>query len=176
MIYINPTRFMHRDYGKDLRSFIKSNFTIREIVDFGNIQQFDTATTYTGIFSFIKSKNKKYDLLYRNSIDENSEKYCSEKLEDEVWYFNPPKIQFIIELIRKNASKFESYLTGILQGIATGKDEVFILNKDFIDEHKLEKEFMVKFLMGKDIAPYKINWKGKYCIYPYDLNNSVQAP
>jgi len=173
MIFINPTRFMHRDYGKDLRIFVNRLFRIREIIDFGNVQKFDTATTYTGIFSFIKEVSKDYEIKFRTSISEKAEYYKSTKLADEVWYFNPPIVQNLIEKIKKYSKPLDSFLYGILQGIATGKDEVFIVNEEFVNECKIEKEFLVKFLMGKDISPFKINWKNKYCIYPYDMEGSV---
>jgi len=173
MIFINPTRFMHRDYGKDLRIFINREFRIREIIDFGNVQKFDTATTYTGIFSFIKEESKEYDIKFRSTISEMPEFYNSKKLNDEVWYFNPPVVQMIIEKIKEDSKPLDSFLSGILQGIATGKDEVFIISKELVDEYQIEKEFLVKFLMGKDIGPFKINWKNKYCIYPYDLKGNV---
>ena len=64
MCFIQPTTFMKKDFGESIRKFIKENFKIKTILDFADIQVFEGATNYTGVFLFSKSKlpkNYKFD-------------------------------------------------------------------------------------------------------------------
>ncbi len=172
--YICPTRFMTRDYGKDLREFIRNNFNFIEITDFGDEQKFEMAMTYTGIFILKKSLNKEYSFKVQNTISSpNKIIYHSDLLQNKEWYLNDEVTNVILDKIKLNTNYLTSYLDGIYQGIATGKDEVFILKNDDIKKFSIEDNFLIKFLKGKDVAPYKINWNGIYCIYPYNDEGKV---
>lgn len=172
--YISPTRFLNRDYGRELRKYIYDNLQFTEIVDFGDKQNFESAMTYTGIFILINDSNYHYNFYVKNSTDEIANtRYESSILEKESWYFNDQQTDKILGLIRKNSVALKTILEGIFQGVATGKDEVFILKEEDILKKNIEKDFLVKFLKGKDISPYKIDWKKTFCIYPYDDDGKV---
>ena len=174
LTYITPTRFLNRDYGRELRNFLRQNMKFIEITDFGDKQNFESAITYTGIFRLKKTEEKEYVFSVQNSLDSSKKlKFDNEYLNGNSWYFNDEKVSDILDLIRKDTIPLKTLLDGIFQGVATGKDNVFILNKSFVEEHKIETDYLVKFLKGKDISPYKIEWKDNYCIYPYDDDGKV---
>ena len=91
------------------------------------------------------------------------------------WYFNDEKVSDILDLIRKDTIPLKTLLDGIFQGVATGKDNVFILNKSFVEEHKIETDYLVKFLKGKDISPYKIEWKDNYFELEEEIKNRLNT-
>lgn len=172
--YICPTRFMHRDYGEELRKFLIDESKIKIIVDFGDKQVFTSATTYTGVFVFEKSKSKEYTFSYSNNIDSrNKLEVESKKLNSQPWYFENDSITELFESMRLNSTKLENIAEGIYQGIATGKDSVFLLKNAEIEKHSIEMEILQPFLMGKDIDKYEIKWSGTYCIYPYKSDGKV---
>ena len=174
LCYITPTRFLNRDYGNGLRNFINKNLQIIEIIDFGDKQNFESAMTYTGIFLFKNINSENYTFTVKDTIVYNEKnQFNSTKLNSETWFFNDKKSEQILQKIKYNTVVLKSLLEGIFQGVATGKDEVFILDENYINSNNIEKDFLVKFLKGKDISPYKIDWKNKYCIYPYDENGNV---
>lgn len=70
-IYICPTRFLKRDYGKALRHFIRQNLALVEIVDFGDKQNFENAMTYTGIFMFRASNDSDNNIEYKQGLEES---------------------------------------------------------------------------------------------------------
>lgn len=179
LIYICPTRFMHRDYGKTLREFIATNFTTVKIIDFGDGQIFDDAMTYTGIFSFknsIQEKHFDYTKLLADNKDKfenlNFQSIDKSELKSATWYFDNVSNE-LIKKIQKETFSLESITSGILQGIATGKDSVFIVDNETIQEYNLENKLLHKILKGKDISPFKINWSKKYLIYTYDNDGNV---
>ncbi|MFZ4107033.1 Eco57I restriction-modification methylase domain-containing protein, partial [Flavobacterium sp.] len=180
LTYICPTRFMQRDYGKDLRNFISSQYNILQILDFGDGQIFKNAMTYTGIFIFEKSKikkpfsykkfNEKENLETINNIDFVQLNY--NETEKDTWYFNNSEND-ILPIIKSKCEPLENYTNGIIQGIATGKDSVFIVDSDFANQNHFEEKGLQKILKGKDISTWQINWSNKYLIYPYDTKGNV---
>lgn len=188
LCFINPTRFLRRDYGNELKRFLLENIYIKEIMDFSDVQIFENALTYTGVFQFSNNKT----LQSKTKIKTFSDKLLSSSTKDlngnsiettyvsqqelifsKPWYFKTNLIEEICELIKKNAVELESICDGIFQGISTGKDEVFVINQETINKYKIESEIIKPFLKGKDIAPYSLNWSGNFLIYPYDNDGNV---
>ncbi len=174
--YICPTRFMHRDYGAGIRKSISQNNRILIILDFADAQIFNNATTYTGIFIFKKSKIENYTFKFKRfkSGDKinifqtlNSIELSSKVLENLTWYFDNNSND-ILTAIKEDTLPLNKCVSGIFQGIATGKDSVFIIDEETIKAYKIEEQILQKILKGKDISPYKINWSKKFLIYPYD--------
>jgi adenine-specific DNA-methyltransferase len=174
LCYICPTRFMHRDYGEEIRKFLIKNAQIIGIVDFGDSQIFKTATTYTGIFIFSKSELNDYEFPYNKTIQNTKGIIVSsEKLTSNPWYFENDETSKLFERMKVNTNTLEKVVDGIFQGVATGKDSVFLVKKEDIEKWKLEKDILQPFLKGKDIDKYEIKWSGTYCIYPYTIDGKV---
>ncbi len=167
-IYICPTRFLKRDYGKALRQFIKQNLSLVEFVDFGDKQNFDNAMTYTGIFMFKSMYSVDYNIKYKLGLDSQSVSFDSCKLNQEIWNFSISNNDELLDKIAANKAFLLELCGGIYQGIATGKDSVFLVDEGVINSFNLERDILEPFLKGKNISPYKINWNGLYLIYPYD--------
>lgn len=183
--FINPTMFMKRDYGKEIRKYINQNYKIERIINFEDKQMFSSATTYTGIFMFNKSKEDiSYVFDYRrlkcdisNNIvmskildDEEIFESISVKssiLNDVVWNINNSDDDDIIGKIKINTKELGDISERIFQGIASGKDEVFYINDDIVNEFDLETELIHPILKGKDVKKYDKQWSGTYVIYPY---------
>jgi adenine-specific DNA-methyltransferase len=127
LTYICPTRFLQRDYGKDIRKFIALNFRINQIIDFSDIQIFENATTYTGVFifqnitdsfdySFILKQPKKTEpflnkteLLKQEHSNEfiDITKFDSTFLQNAIWIFNNDTLSPLIAKIRENTMPLE---------------------------------------------------------------------
>ena len=191
--YICPTRFMTRDYGKELRFLIKKNYSIAKLIDFSDIQIFYSAMTYTGIISLINNQKQKsfYYQKFLNNVVKSSDLsstliYPTENksivsynlfphsyLENETWYFQNSEDENLFAKIKNDTENLKDISEGIYQGIATGKDEVFIIDEKFVKEQQIQEPFLYKMLKGKDISPYKISWNNKFVIYPYTKEGIV---
>lgn len=191
--YICPTRFMTRDYGASLRKLINNDYCLNSIVDFSDIQIFDNAMTYTGLFMIskeIKDSKFKYSKFksninnssllseilhnpnnYKNYIECNN--YDISYLKNDSWYFHNQENENLLLKIKNKTNSLKECTDGIYQGIATGKDEVFMITKSEIDNYKITDKYIHKILKGKDISTYIINWSNKYVIYPYTENGKV---
>ena len=164
---------------------------------FSDIQIFQTATNYTGVFQFKYKKKDIYDFHYhqykneninkinelfenslRNASSEKFKEYVllnSSDLNNDVWNFQTHEVKKTLEIINKKNPTLNNFCESIFQGISSGKDEVFYINEDIIRKYKIEKKILKKILKGKDIKSYTINWSGNYVIYPYDLNSNVKS-
>ncbi len=180
MAYICPTRFMHRDYGKGIRDFINTYYQINKILDFGDSQMFENAMTYTGIFIFTKIKISS-ELKYKKFTEQDSleslgainfVQMTNELSENEPWYFDNFEND-LLPIIKQDSLLLEDITTGIIQGVATGKDSVFIVDETTVKENEFEHDCLQKILKGKDISPWQINWKNNFLIYPYDKRGQV---
>jgi type I restriction-modification system DNA methylase subunit len=70
--FIVSNKFLRADYGKKLTNYLQQNFTILELIDFGDLQIFDGATTYPCIIIIQKKKptEKQYvEFLKLKSFD-----------------------------------------------------------------------------------------------------------
>ncbi|MGD0020903.1 MAG: TaqI-like C-terminal specificity domain-containing protein [Smithellaceae bacterium] len=193
--YICPTRFMQRNYGEMLRKFIcEEDCAIEKIVDFSDLQIFEGAMNYTGIFMLAKQKHASYRFLYKkvyNNLAISNEQITqilhsksstnfsrvitvdSDDLSTTPWYFEKGIHDPIFTKMRTSGKELEEISLGIYQGISTGKDSVFIIDGKCIQEWGIEKEILQPFLKGKDISGYRIGWSGKYLIYPYNNSGDV---
>ncbi len=177
--FITPTRFMIRDYGKTLRKFISKNYTLIELIDFSDIQVFNKATNYTGIFILQNKKTVSKNFKYLKQNEKNNllnptfELINNSILKNDKWNFKGKKIDTIINKIKKGNPTLKDLVLRINSGISTGKDNVFVVNKKFVLKRNLENNYLKPFLKGKDIDRYKLSWSENYVIYPYDKNGKV---
>ncbi len=191
--FICPTRFLIRNYGKSIRTVLSRECSFRLIVDFSDVQVFDTALNYTGIFIYGLKKNNTH-FTYK-SIKSSSglsamelesallTYYSNDRVEIlhlpnnilniNTWHFHNQKDDALLEKLETNAVPLYQLCDGIYQGISTGKDAVFVLNDDKISELQIESQIAIPFLKGKDIHRYQIVWRDKYLIYPYDKDGNV---
>jgi methylase of polypeptide subunit release factors len=195
LIFITPTSFMKKDFGVGIRNFISKFFSVRAIHDFADIQIFEGATNYTGIFIFTKRSPANDDSLYhkyfnigrtisseelRTTLTAFEETPLKEvitadkaKFSSAIWNFQNSKAEAILNKMSRQAKLLSEYADEIFEGIASGKDEVFYIHSSECSKLKIEEKILFPLLKGKDIKAYKLNWSGYYVIYPYDKDSKV---
>ena len=195
LVFITPTTFLKKDFGKSIRGHINSNFTITKILDFSDIQMFESAINYTGVFIFKKGRPEKYSFKYHkyknsssglkpeivlstinNEVSDNFKEVISidsTDLKDLNWNFQKKTFRTLFNKLSNNTKPLDHYTDEIFQGIASGKDEVFYIQEDQIKAHDLEMDLIKPIVKGKDVKAYNINWSGFYVIYPYDEDSRV---
>ena len=195
LAFIMPTMFMKRDYGEAIRDFITRDLRIQKIFDFADIQVFESATNYTGVFFLTKNNSSDYIFEYKkykdigrqvlpDEFDKSLHETKSNRLFDYIdlsssfvgsqpWSFNLKHIEELFNKLRNNTAPLGSLVEAFFEGIASGKDEVFYIDRKIIDEYQIEESILYKLLRGADIKKYLLNWSGTYVIYPYDDDSKV---
>ncbi|MBK9934275.1 MAG: class I SAM-dependent DNA methyltransferase [Cytophagaceae bacterium] len=166
--FIMPNKWMQAGYGKNLRKlFLEQN--LNEIIDFGDLQVFDEATTYPCIliaskeeskndFNFTKVKELKTE-RFSYYVRSNSTKYDFNNLDSETWILTDSKEQMLLKKLKEKSKPLENYLNGSsFRGILTGLSEAFIIDQttrdSLIQKHESSRELIKPFLLGRNIKPF----------------------
>lgn len=197
--YIFPHKFFNAASSEVFRNYLKQGQYIDEIAHFGANMIFEDADTYTCVAQFSKKSSQgfyfqrfpfksdfknlmldksRYTHITYQMIDKASKLYGSNQ-----WVLFDDKIGLdVFEKIYSNSKLFSDAFEGIFQGLATSKDDLYILEcideSDFIlkvpisgKEYQLERELFKPFLMGKDVQRYSYLSTNRYVFFPYEIIN-----
>jgi len=141
--FILPNKFFTADYGKSLRSFLSARKAVETVVDFGDSQVFQGASTYTCLLFLNHQPQKTFtylkvdsSLLGRGTISVSGSDLEVEQTElgEGPWSFLP---KTSLQLLRKfQGFPLLDMVCEIERGLETGCDEVFFLRVCGHDEVK----------------------------------------
>jgi hypothetical protein len=167
--YIMQNKWMQASYGKELREFFL-NVRLEKLIDFGDIQVFDDATTYPCIFvaqkatpatEFTASTLRDLERAdFAKSIDQFAEKFALEHLSSDTWTLSS---QWESELLRRLDNEMITlgeYVKGDAHyGIKPGNTKAFIIDEKQKDllilEDSSSSEIIVPIVRGRNIKVYE---------------------
>ena len=168
-IFIMPNKFMQAGYGAPVRKFL-SNQQIHKIIDFGDFQVFDEATTYPCILSASKIKNYKeietvkisdnsFRIDFPDYISNHINPISPESLSEETWIISNPVELRILKKAFEQGTKLENYIEiESKRGIITGFTKAFLVTEDqrknIIFEDPNSEELLKPVLRGRDIQKW----------------------
>lgn len=179
LIYITSNKWMRAAYGKSTRNFFATKTNPLILIDFGNVQNFETATVDTNILQFEKSKNEYRTLGSRidmdfhpstHSINKYTEKRQAEyKFEDgEEWVIINPKLLNIKKRIGEMGIPLSDWNTKINYGIKTGLNEAFIIDgqirASLIEQDPKSETILKPLLRGRDIQKWVPDFANNWLI------------
>lgn len=181
--FIQPHRFLNVGYGKGIRTFLQDNRALNRFVHFGVDQIFDSATTYTGIFFYIKdSKNIQYATA--SSKDLSRLEFATKEWDElgDTWSFAEDSTNSVVEKILSNKTKLLDIFAGIYQGLITLGDDIFIFegsikgdlfsgySKQIQENIEIEAGVVKPLLKGENIRRYNQPESNMYVLYPHKIN------
>ena len=195
--FICPHKFINADLGSGLRQFLVSNRAIDSLISFGNNLIFDQATTYTGLLFLSKSLSEKFSYYEFSSVSKQEllsklfslsrsdyTSYSFDGLSGDPWVLTHSDFQLILNKLNQ-PSKLEDVCKNIFQGVVTGIDEVYYLQKTELSNTdsslitvfserlgttvEIERNILKPMLRGEDVSRYGQIDFNTYCIYPYKL-------
>ena len=182
LCFITSNKWMRARYGGKLRTLIKDNTSIQQIIDLGGQIIFDNATVDTNIIIFSKQKPiPEHQFLYGNNLP-STELSLKEKAQSvDTFLLESPEILEIkhkIEKIGTPLNKWGNIKMSI--GILTGCNEASIISteqkKELCRQDPKSNEIIKPLLKGKDISSYSYKWKGRFLINTHngylDNNNN----
>jgi hypothetical protein len=170
---------MRANYGKPLRAWLKEQ-RIEEIVDFGDLPVFESATTYPCILRIgAGSPRERFDAVQVATLDypdltdyvkAHAYPVNQTYLDDEGWSLADEKTQALLEKIRAAGVPLGTYVDGkIYYGIKTGLNEAFVIDEAtrerLIAEDPRSAEVIKPFLAGRDVKRYQPLELSKYLIF-----------
>ena len=167
--YILPNKWMQTGYGKPVRHYLLK-FDLQTLVDFGDLQVFDEATTYPCILKIAKTiPHESFrcvvvkTLYFESGFDNYAKTHALEMqyrdLSQDTWIISASDEQKLLFKLKSTFGTLNKFIDGnAYRGILTGLSEAFILDektKDILIQKDIRSsELIHPFLLGRDIKPY----------------------
>lgn len=192
LCYITSNKWMRANYGKSTRLFFTEKTYPLLLIDFGNVQVFDTATVDTNIILLQnKPKAKVYEnkevfavrfdgdfKLNEGSVDdyivENG--YYLSNLNQNAWVVGKKDIYNIKDFVESQGVELKEWNLSINYGIKTGYNEAFIIDgktkNKIVAEDPKSVEIIKPILRGKDISAWYPDFEDLWLI---NSHNGVKS-
>jgi type I restriction-modification system DNA methylase subunit len=166
--YIMSNKWLQAGYGKPLREFFLK-YQMDELIDFGDIQIFEGATTYPCIFTSRKNQPQKEisisalkdsNLLdFKSSVMETAEMFEADSLSGETWVISSQNEQLLLERLKTKLPTLSDFIGGqSYRGVLTGLTEAFLIDgktkRTIIENDPKAEELIKPVLQGRDIKPW----------------------
>ena len=176
---IVANKWMRAGYGEPLRRWLKTQ-NIQQIIDFGDLQVFQGATTYPCIFISAKGPvESAIEITAMKTLDFDSlEGYVAEhrvtigqsSLDDAGWNLGSETEQQLLAKIKAAGIPLGEYVKGkIYRGVLTGLNEAFVIDsatrERLVAEDPRSAEVIKPFLAGRDIKRYQEPKSEKFLIF-----------
>ena len=168
--FIMPNKWMLVAYGKPLRKFL-SNTGLQQILNFGDIQFFQEATTYVCIFvtqysgktekvKVLSLNQKTYHGDFLSEVQSNIYEYPSDNFNDNEWSIQPYEVAVKLDKMKMKGIELKDLPISIYRGILTGYNDAFYINEEtrqkLIAADPKSEEIIKPMVRGRDIAAYEI--------------------
>ncbi len=169
--FIMPNKWMLVAYGKPLRKFL-SGTGLRQILNFGDVQFFQEATTYVCIFVTEKSgpkeqvkvlslNRKTYHGDFLTEVRANLYDSPSEGFGVNEWSIQPVNDARKLEQMKLNGTELKDLPISINYGIKTGYNDAFYIDEEtrqkLIEADAGSAELIKPMLRGRDIVAFGIS-------------------
>ena len=166
--YIMPNKWLQAGYGRELRSFFLSK-RLEKLIDFGDIQIFEGATTYPCIFVGRNSTpasqlsvsvlNAAHASDFNQNVLGTEEIFNFSQFNNDTWVISSQKEKSLLEKLSKNHQTLKHYIGGeAYRGVLTGLSEAFLIDSEtyqnIIRKDERAKTHIYPFLQGRHITPY----------------------
>ncbi|ABX05178.1 hypothetical protein Haur_2540 [Herpetosiphon aurantiacus DSM 785] len=177
--YICPNKFMTNAYGDKIRNIIGESRNLFRLVDFGDYQLFEGATTYCCLVFLCKNNNRTLDIPvisvkdYINIENNKVIKFNIDNLINNKWYFGVNNE--LNEKIKKVAGRDLGEIAHPHYCLFTGLNDAFVVSESDIFNYELERDILKPLLRGQDVKRWEVLHEKLYIIYPYELYNNKMS-
>jgi len=166
--YIMPNKWLQAGYGKNLREYFLTKELIK-LIDFGDLQIFEGATTYPCIFIAKNNKPKSNFsvsvLKSTNSFDFDSivtstaETFEIKQFGGDTWVISSKNEKNLLTRLKQNNKSLEEFVNGEANyGIKFGLTEAFLIDNEkkneLINENLNSEKLIGSILRGRDLTRY----------------------
>ena len=174
---ITPNTFLFTETARQMRQYFAENKNLLQITNYGDIQLFENATTYSAITIFNKEQNN--NLNFQKAITEQifEEKiYDFSELQEPFWQLTTEENEVVKGIKLKD-------ICNIHVGITTLCDAAYIFTIEEIDDNfiyantklkgkiKIEKSILKPIVKGSKLKHSNEKIK-EYILFPYNQINS----
>lgn len=193
--FILPHKFFNAKYGEGLRGELTAGTYLVEIVNFGDLQVFSKATTYTCLLFLSRSGSASVSVTTVRDVDEwrrgdapDRSNIDSASLKAHPWCFVSERAAPLLDRCYQAACPLESVSERIFQGLKTGADAVFIVEEQERRREEirvyssalnsdvwLEADLLHSLVKGGDSRRYNLARTAKRILFPYECRPSAKG-
>jgi len=176
--YISNNTFFKTGAGQNLREFLLKNVSLERIVDFGDTQIFEGATTYPAIMLMTKgSPNKKHEISFTtvtddavnfSTLEEPAPTYKQADLGSDSWQLEANDIAAIRQKIISKHKMLKEVYGSPMYGIKTGCNEAFVIDQatrdSIVSADSKAADLIKPFLEGKDFHKWYLSSRKLFLI------------
>ncbi len=195
MGFILPNKFFQASYGKQLRALLSEHRAVWRVVDFGDAQVFEEATTYTCLLFLRKAPNPcvvyvaagdwlkaqpDQPALLPGDLPETL--MDGERLGKKPWVFVSDEEMRLLKKSETVGTALGKAGARIYQGIRTSANDIYVLESISTAEQtwrlrskvldkpvELEPGLLRPFLRGEEIKRYRLTEPARYVLVPYQV-------
>ena len=188
--FIVPNKFMQADYRIGLRKLLVEKRALTELVDFGNAQVFESATTYTCLIFVAGSPQEDFQGKFNRPQqppitflrDARFEKRRISAFGVMPWQSASSLETDILAKLERTGSPLSDLIQFAITGVKTGANNVFVfeltdtlaktvrlMQEETETEVELEADFLVPYLKAESLKRYWIGRSSRRLLYPYQL-------
>jgi type I restriction-modification system DNA methylase subunit len=191
--FILPHKFFNAKYGAELRKILGEGKHLSQIVHFGDQQVFANATTYTCLLFLNQNEQKDFEFEKVSDLAEwqlavteqnpefskNSGFLSGTKATEDEWNFVVGEFAPLHEKLSRYPVFLADIADRVFQGLITGADAVFILektengkvlSKQTNKEYQLEAELLHPLCKGSvNLRRYQVTDLEKMILFPYEM-------
>lgn len=182
---IMPNKWLLIESELLLRKHLKQ-YRVNQLLNFGDVQFFDNATTYVCILLMSKespcrtckalSTNSK---LFSGDFDDTVHKELKEKstasFTEQHWLIMDETQSSIDQKMKERGRPLKEWNVSIYRGVLTGFNEAFFISeeayKKIVAADKKAQKLVRPLLRGRDISPYHTSPSGQYLIGTFPALN-----
>lgn len=167
--YIMPNKWLQAGYGEKLRKYFLTK-ELTQLIDFGDIQIFEGATTYPVIFNArnnkpnstfeaaLLKKDKMHDFDFNVKVNTNI--FETEKFDGNTWIISSGENNNLLERLSKQFKSLKEFVNGeAVRGIIPGLTEAFVIDELkkslLILEDPKSDEIIGELVRGRDVQRYQ---------------------
>ncbi len=178
LIFITSNKWMRAGYGKNLRDLFLREVRIDEILDFGGVLVFNSATVDTCTLRLSRNNPRPtfpssymrstfaFDRSLAEFAAENASTFKLPEDGSQSWAVLSSARQDIREHVSSQGIPLGKWKIQISRGIITGLNEAFYLTAEqrdaLISEDATSADLIVKLIRGREVEAYKIDWDDTY--------------
>jgi len=178
LAFITSNKWMRTNYGKATRKYFLDQVNIQKLIDFGDSQIFESATTYTNILIFSREKDRSQSQVWdlskayeaHTSLETmlSDNKGCASLFNEDAFVIAPMEQAVIKKRIEAMGTPLKDWDVSINYGIKTGFNEAFIIDgakkDELIAADPKNAEIIKPVLRGRDIKRYRAEFADKWII------------
>ena len=182
LAFISSNKWLRAKYGEKLRKYIADNHQVENIIDFGDLPVFKSATAYPMIFIAEKQKRNDISINYtkvqslevpypdiKELVKKKGNALPSNVIKGSDWLLANQASQIHWQKIEETGITLKEYIKGnFYRGILTGLTKAFVIDgikkQELIQEDRKSAEIIKPLATGKNISKWSINLDNKWMI------------